>query len=148
MKRILLLFLSVLISAHVFSQNSPKAYLVSNAHFDSQWNWDVQRSIREYIPKTLDQNLFLLGTYPDYVFNFEGGIKYQWMKEYYPHQYELIKRYIREGRWHVTGSTWDATDPNIPSAESFTRNILYGQHFYRREFGVEGTDIFLSLIHI
>ena len=65
------------------------------------------------------------------------------MKEYYPHQYELIKRYIREGRWHVTGSTWDATDPNIPSAESFTRNILYGQHFYRREFGVEGTDIFL-----
>ena len=103
----------------------------------------MQRSIREYIPKTLDQNLFLLGTYPDYVFNFEGGIKYQWMKEYYPHQYELIKRYIREGRWHVTGSTWDATDPNIPSAESFTRNILYGQHFYRREFGVEGTDIFL-----
>lgn len=135
MKRILLLFLFVLISAHVFSQDSPKAYLVSNAHFDSQWNWDVQRSIREYIPKTLDQNLFLLGTYPDYVFNFEGGIKYQWMKEYYPHQYELIKRYIREGRWHVTGSTWDATDPNIPSAESFTRNILYGQHFYRREFG-------------
>ena len=126
MKRILLLFLFVLISAHVFSQDSPKAYLVSNAHFDSQWNWDVQRSIREYIPKTLDQNLFLLGTYPDYVFNFEGGIKYQWMKEYYPHQYELIKRYIREGRWHVTGSTWDATDPNIPSAESFTRNILYG----------------------
>ena len=143
MKRILLLFLFVLISAHVFSQDSPKAYLVSNAHFDSQWNWDVQRSLREYIPKTLDQNLFLLGTYPDYVFNFEGGIKYQWMKEYYPHQYELIKRYIREGRWHVTGSTWDATDPNIPSAESFTRNILYGQHFYRREFGVEGTDIFL-----
>lgn len=135
MKRILLLFLFVLISAHVFSQDSPKAYLVSNAHFDSQWNWDVQRSIREYIPKTLDQNLFLLGTYPDYVFNFEGGIKYQWMKEYYPHQYELIKRYIREGRWHVTGSTWDATDPNIPSAESFTRNILYGQHFYRRDSG-------------
>ena len=32
--------------------------------------------------------------------------------------------------------------PEYP-AESFTRNILYGQHFYRREFGVEGTDIFL-----
>lgn len=36
-----------------------------------------------------------------------------------------------------------ATDTNIPSPESFTRNILYGQHFYREEFGVEGTDIFL-----
>lgn len=104
MKRILLLLMSVFIAAAVFSQDRVRAYLVSNAHFDSQWNWDVQRSIREYIPKTLDQNLFLLGTYPDYVFNFEGGIKYQWMKEYYPHQYELIKRYIREGRWHVTAA--------------------------------------------
>lgn len=120
-----------------------KAYLVSNAHFDSQWNWDVQRSISEYIPKTMDRNLFLLEKYPDYIFNFEGGIKYSWMKEYFPEKYDLVKKYIRQGRWHVTGSTWDATDTNIPSPESFTRNILYGQHFYREEFGVEGTDIFL-----
>lgn len=143
MKRILFSLVFLLLVAAAAAQQKHKAYLVSNAHFDSQWNWDVQRSISEYIPKTLDQNLFLLGKYPDYVFNFEGGIKYQWMKEYYPHQYELIKKYIKEGRWHVTGSTWDATDPNIPSAESFTRNILYGQHFYRDEFGVQGTDIFL-----
>lgn len=143
MKHTLFCLVSLLLLASASAQEKPKAYLVSNAHFDSQWNWDVQRSISEYIPKTLDQNLFLLGKYPDYIFNFEGGIKYSWMKEYYPHQYELIKKYIAEGRWHVTGSTWDATDPNIPSAESFTRNILYGQRFYRSEFGVEGTDIFL-----
>lgn len=143
MKHTLFCLVSLFLLASASADDRPRAYLVSNAHFDSQWNWDVQRSIREYIPKTLDQNLFLLEKYPDYVFNFEGGIKYQWMKEYYPHRYELIKKYIREGRWHVAGSTWDATDPNIPSAESFTRNILYGQHFYRSEFGVEGSDIFL-----
>lgn len=144
MKRILLLSLALFVAiGHAGAQQKNKAYLVSDAHFDSQWNWDVQRSIIEYIPKTLDQNLFLLAKYPDYVFNFEGGIKYDWMKEYYPHQYELIKQYIREGRWHIAGSTWDATDPNIPSIESFTRNILYGQLFYRDEFGVESTDIFL-----
>lgn len=144
MKRILLLSIALfMLAGHSVAQEKNKAYIVSNAHFDSQWNWDVQRSIAEYIPKTLNQNLMLLAKYPDYVFNFEGGIKYQWMKEYYPHQYELMKNYIAAGRWHITGSTWDATDPNIPSIESFTRNILYGQHFYRDEFGVEGTDIFL-----
>jgi alpha-mannosidase len=124
-------------------QDKPKMYAVSNAHFDSQWNWDVQTSIRDYISKTLDQNLFLLSQYPDYIFNFEGGIKYAWMKEYYPDKYEKVKEYVRQNRWHVTGSTWDAADANIPSPESFTRNILYGQQFFRSEFGVQSTDIFL-----
>lgn len=145
LKTIAIVFLSILciyMNAQEVNKQR-KAYIVSNAHFDSQWNWDVQRSISEFIPKTLDQNLMLLEKYPNYIFNFEGGIKYQWMKEYFPHQYELMKKYINEGRWHVTGSTWDANDPNIPSPESFTRNILYGQHFYRDEFGVSGTDIFL-----
>ena len=61
-----------------------KAYLVSNAHLDSQWNWDVQTTISQYIPKTLFRNLTLIDKYPDYVFNCEAGIKYAWMKEYYP----------------------------------------------------------------
>ncbi len=133
----------LLIVFSVNSQEKPKAYVVSNAHFDTQWNWDVQTSINQYIKNTVNQNLFLLGKYPDYIFNFEGGIKYAWMKEYYPEQYEQVKKYIRDGRWHVSGSTWDATDTNIPSPESFVRNVLYGQQFYKDEFEVQGTDIFL-----
>ena len=146
-KNILIYLLVIIISvANVFSQATSekgKAYIVSNAHFDTQWNWDVQRSISEFIPKTMNQNFMLFQKYPEYIFNFEGGIKYAWMKEYYPAEFELVKKYIKEGRWHVTGSTWDATDTNIPSPESFTRNILYGQLFYQNELGVKGTDIFL-----
>lgn len=143
MKRILISIMCMGFLATSSAQEQPVVYMVSNAHFDSQWNWDVQRSINEYIPKTIERNLFLLEKYPDYIFNFEGGIKYAWMKEYYPEYWEQIRKYVKEGRWHVTGSTWDANDPNIPSIESFTRNILYGQHFYRDELGVQGTDIFL-----
>lgn len=143
MKRTALFLFLAMMSVWAYSQERSKAYLVSNAHFDSQWNWDVRRSITDYIPKTIDRNLFLLERYPDYIFNFEGGVKYAWMKEYFPEKYNLVKEYIRQGRWHVTGSTWDAADTNIPSPESFTRNILYGQHFFRKEFGVESTDIFL-----
>ena len=125
------------------AQEKPDVYLVSNAHFDSQWNWDVQTSIRDYVSKTLNQNFMLLERYPNYIFNFEGGVKYLWMKEYYPDQYKMVKDYVRQGRWHVTGSSWDATDVNIPAPESFTRNILYGQMFFQDELGVRGTDIFL-----
>ena len=50
---------------------------------------------------------------------------------------------IDTGQWHIAGASWDANDPNMPSAESFFRNILLGQEFYKKEFGVRSTDIFL-----
>ena len=121
----------------------PKAYLVSDAHLDTQWNWDIQTTIGEYVWNTINQNLFLLKKYPEYVFNFEGGVKYSWMKEYYPLQYEEMKKFIKDGRWHICGASWDATDAIVPSVESAIRNIMLGQQFYRSEFGVESTDIFL-----
>ena len=124
-------------------EKSLKAYMVADAHLDTQWNWDVQTTIREYVWNTLNQNLFLLKKYPDYIFNFEGGVKYSWMKEYYPLQYEELKKYIAAGRWHITGSGWDANETIICSPESWIRNILLGQTFYRQEFGIEGTDVFL-----
>ena len=65
-KSTILLGLALLVfGGSAVAQKPYKVYMVSNAHFDSQWNWDVQRSISEYIPKTLDQNLLLLSKYPD-----------------------------------------------------------------------------------
>ena len=51
-----------------------KIYAVCDAHLDTQWNWDLTHTIREYIPRILFQNLWMLERYPDYKFNFEGGI--------------------------------------------------------------------------
>ena len=87
--------------------------------------------------------MFLLKQYPEYIFNFEGAVKYAWMKEYYPAQYEEMKKFIESGRWHISGASWDATDTLVPSIESAIRNIMLGQDYYRKEFGVESTDIFL-----
>ena len=120
-----------------------KAYMVADAHLDTQWNWDVQATIRDHIRHTLTQNLFLLKKYPDYIFNFEGAVKYSWMKEYYPELYNEMKTYVANGRWHLTGSGWDANETIIGSPESWIRNILLGQTFYRSEFNNESTDVFL-----
>lgn len=145
---IILLTSALLCSGSVCAQdarqeNKAKAYMVSDAHLDTQWNWDIQTTIKEYMWNTLSRNLFLLKKYPDYIFNFEGGVKYSWMKEYYPSEYEQVKAFVRTGRWHISGSSWEASDVLVPSVESSIRNILLGQEYYRREFGVESTDIFL-----
>ncbi len=121
----------------------PTAYMVADAHLDTQWNWDVQATIKNHIWNTMVQNFHLLRQYPDYIFNFEGGVKYSWMKEYYPEQYEELKRWVATGRWHLAGSSWDACETIVCSPESWIRNILLGQTFYRQEFNREGTDVFL-----
>ena len=45
------------------------AYMVADAHLDTQWNWDIQTTIKEYVWNTLSRNLFLLKKYPNYIFN-------------------------------------------------------------------------------
>lgn len=125
------------------AQDSGKtAYLAANAHLDTQWNWNVQKTIGEFLPNTLRQNFALMEAYPDYKFSFEGAVKYYWFKEYYPEQYERVKEYVAQGRWYPAGG-WDANDWNVPSAESNIRNILLGEEFYKKEFGRKSIDIML-----
>ena len=124
-------------------EKTSKAYMVADAHLDTQWNWDVQATIKSHIWNTMVQNFCLFEQYPDYIFNFEGAVKYAWMKEYYPLQYEELKKYVAQGRWHVAGSSWDANEVILCSPESWIRNIALGQTYYRQEFGTESTDVFL-----
>ena len=139
----LLLMIAGTMSYAQQDQDKPTVYMVGNAHFDTQWNWTVHTSIDEYVYNTLVQNFALMEEYPDYIFNFEGAVKYRWAKEYYPDLFARLKEYVKQGRWHISGASWDANDPNIPSIESNIRNILLGQEFYRDEFGVLSTDIML-----
>jgi len=118
-------------------------YVVGYAHLDTQWRWDYATTIDEFIRNTLDDNFDLIAKYPDYIFNFTGATRYAMMKEYYPAKFERLKEEIRRGRWHVSGSSVDEGDVNVPSPESVIRQILYGNRYFRRELGVESTDYML-----
>ncbi|MEI8204105.1 MAG: glycoside hydrolase family 38 C-terminal domain-containing protein, partial [Bacteroidota bacterium] len=140
--KLITFILTLFITVSVFSQTK-SVYMVSTAHLDSQWNWTVQNTIATDVKKTLVDNFSLFNRFPLYKFNFEGAIKYMWAKEYFPDLYDTLKHYIANGRWHITGSSLDANDVNLPSPESFIRNILLGQTFYKNEFNKKSNDIFL-----
>lgn len=125
-------------------EKEKKLYVVSNAHLDTQWNWTVQDTIRDCVKSTLEKNFELIEKYPHYKMNFEGAFRYKLAKEYYPDLYEKLKGYIAEGRWTVSGSTWDAMDVNVPSSEALMRQVLYGNGYFEKEFGKKSTDIFLT----
>lgn len=122
-----------------FGQADTKTlFFISNTHLDTQWNWDVKTTINEYVKNTLNQNMTLMDKYPEFRLNYEGAIKYMWMKEYYPQEYAQLQRYIDRGQWHVSGMSVDANDVMVSSAESILHSMLYGNQFFKQEFGVRG----------
>jgi alpha-mannosidase len=118
-------------------------YMIGYAHLDTQWRWTYPQVIRDFIANTMRQNFPLFEKYPDYVFNFTGSRRYEFMKEYYPEDYEKVKKYLAEGRWFPAGSSVDENDANVPSLESFVRHFLYGNRFFKKEFGVQSQEFML-----
>jgi alpha-mannosidase len=113
----------------------PTLYVVPYAHLDTQWRWEFPQVISEYLLKTMRVNFDYMDKYPHYVFNWSGSNRYRLMKEYYPADYERLKGYVAKGQWFPAGSSVEEGDVNLPSAESIFRQVLYGNTYYRKEFG-------------
>ncbi len=123
--------------------DKPTLYMVATSHIDSQWNWTVQHVIAHCIPNTMQPNWALFEKYPAYSFNFEGVIHYMWFKEYHPEAWPELQSWVKKGRWKLSGSWINAVDVVNPSPESLFRQALYGQQFFRQEFGQVSNDIYL-----
>jgi alpha-mannosidase len=113
----------------------PTLYVVPYAHLDTQWRWEMPQTISEYLLKTLRVNFDYIDKYPHYVFNWTGSNRYRLMKEYFPDDYARMTKYIAAGRWFPAGSSVEEGDVNLPSAEGIFRQILYGNEYYRKDFG-------------
>jgi len=124
-------------------QHQPTLYLAPYAHLDTQWIWSMQQSISEYMLKTMRLNFYYMDKYPHYVFNWTGSNRYRLMKEYYPSDYAKLKQYVAKGQWYPSGSSVEEPDMNLPSAESIVRQVLYGNDYFRKDFGKTSEDFFL-----
>lgn len=118
-------------------------YLVPYSHLDTQWRWSYPQVIREYIWNTMADNLKLIDKYPSYVFNFSGSRRYEMMREYYPDEYQKVVAAIKAGRWFPCGSSVDENDANVPSGESMIRHVLYGNNYFRKNFGIASNEFML-----
>ena len=118
-------------------------HTIATAHLDTIWNWDFERTVKNYIPQTLNWNFHLFKKLPEYVFNFEGAYRYELMEEYYPEQFEKLKEYVAKGNWYPCGAGWENGDVNVPSPEALFRNFLLGNEYFNEKFGIRSRDVFL-----
>jgi alpha-mannosidase len=121
----------------------PTLYVVGYAHLDTEWRWEYPQVINEYLRKTMEDNFVLFDKYPHYVFNFSGANRYRLMKEYYPADFAKLKGYVDSGRWFPAGSSVEEGDVNTPSAETIIRQVLYGNDWFRHEFGKASAEYML-----
>ena len=144
-----LVFFALLCGAHAQTTNppdltkQPTLYVVGYAHLDTEWRWEYPQVINEYLRKTMEDNFTLFEKYPHYVFNFSGANRYRFMKEYYPADFAKLKKYVDEGKWFPAGSSMEEGDVNTPSAETLIRQILYGNNWFRHEFGKASAEYML-----
>lgn len=109
---------------------------IGHTHIDVAWLWSLDQT-REKTQRTFSTVLQLMDKYPEYIFMSSQPQLYEYLKQEEPELYERVKEKVKEGRWEVEGAMWLESDCNIPSGESFVRQILHGKRFMKQEFGVE-----------
>ncbi len=112
---------------------------VGYAHLDTAWLWPLAETRRKAV-RTFTTTLRLMEDYPDYKFVSAQAVHLDWMKELYPLLYEKLKARILAGQLILAGGAWVEPDCNIPSGEALVRQFLFGQRFYRHEFGITCTE--------
>lgn len=105
-----------------------------HAHIDLGWLWPIRETKRKGA-RTFSTALALMERYPDYLFGASQPQLYAWVKEDYPQLYEKVLASAAAGRWELLGAMWAEPDLNLISGESVVRQILYGNAFWKKEFG-------------
>ena len=77
-----------------------------------------------------------MNEYPNYTFTQSAAQYNEWMADKYPKLNDQIKQRIKEGRWEIVGGMWVEPDLNLPGGESLVRQLLVGQRFFQKEYGV------------
>jgi len=108
--------------------------LTGHAHLDLAWLWPVAETRRKG-RRTFASVLGLMERYEDFTFNQSSAQLYEWVEEDDPTLFERVRERVAEGRWEPVGGSWVEPDCQIPSGESFARQLLYGQHYFEEKFG-------------
>jgi alpha-mannosidase len=113
-------------------------HLICNAHLDPVWLWEWQEGAAEAM-STFRVAAELCEKDEAFIFNHNEVILYQWIQEYEPALFERIRKLVKAGKWHIMGGWYVQPDCNMPSGESFVRQILQGKSYFKEHFGVKPT---------
>lgn len=108
--------------------------LVAHSHLDIAYYWRRIHAVQKNARTCLIQ-LEMMDRFPDFRYTHTQAYLFETLEEYYPELFERIREKIKTGQFEPVGAMYVESDCNIPSAESLTRQFLYGQRYFRDKFG-------------
>ena len=107
--------------------------LICNAHLDPVWLWEWEEGAAEAV-STFRIAADFCDEFDGFIFNHNEAILYEWVEEYEPSLFKRIQELVKKGKWHIMGGWYLQPDCNMPSGESFVRQILLGQEYFKSRF--------------
>lgn len=112
---------------------------VGHAHLDTAWLWPVSETRRKAL-RTFSSALHGLAAFDGHRFLATQPQQLAWVREDAPDLFERIDAAIHTGRWQARGAMWIEPDGQVPSAESFCRQLIHGQRFLREQFNDDAAE--------
>jgi len=109
--------------------------LVCNSHIDPVWLWPWEEGLAATLA-TFRAAAGFCEEFDGFAFCHNEALLYQWVEDYEPALFARIRDLVRAGRWHVIGGWYLQPDCNLPSGESFVRQITVGLRYFREKFNV------------
>ena len=119
-----------------------KISAIGHSHIDSAWLWPLRETIRK-VSRTCSSMVELLGYDEEFLYGMSSAQQYKWLKTHRPEVWERVKQAVADGRFLPLGGMWVESDTVMPSGESLVRQFLYGQKFFREEFGITSAGVWL-----
>ncbi|BCX05963.1 MAG: alpha-mannosidase [Candidatus Roseilinea sp.] len=115
-----------------------KLFVVAHTHFDAEVFVSRDQTLQWGSENILDA-LYLLDRDPSYRYVLDQRCYVEGFARLYPEQMARLTAHVASGRLEMVGDMHAMPDTNIPSGESFVRQILYGRAYFERAFGRKST---------
>ncbi len=116
--------------------NRKTLHIIAQAHLDPVWLWPWRDGCAEALT-TMQSALDRMDEVPGFCFSQSAAITYRWAQEMDARLFARVRERLGEGRWEPVGGWIVEPDCNIPSAESFVRQCLYGKRYFADHLGVD-----------
>ena len=116
------------------SQVRDTIHVVGHAHMDMNWLWTYSETMK-MCNDNLRQAVAFMDEFPDYTMLQSQASVYRFVEMVDPPLFELVKKYVKEGRLELAGGMWTEGDTNLSSGEAISRSFLLGQRYFQQQFG-------------